>query len=62
MSQKGTVLVVNLVNERGLFQYLEAFYENKISYRIYAGAESKETKTNERNVNSLSFFLFSQKK
>jgi hypothetical protein len=34
------------VNGFGLFQYLEAFFENGISYKVYAVAETKEIKTN----------------
>lgn len=30
----------------GLFQYLEAFFENKIEYKAFAIAETKEIKTN----------------
>lgn len=46
MAKKVAVLVVNPVNGCGLFQYLEAFYENGISYKVFAVAESKEIKTN----------------
>lgn len=46
MAKKIAVLVVNPVNGCGLFQYLEAFYENGISYKVFAVAESKEIKTN----------------
>ena len=33
MAKKVAVLAVNPVNGFGLFQYLEAFFENGISYR-----------------------------
>lgn len=46
MAKKVAVLAVNPVNGSGLFQYLEAFFENKIPYTVYAVAESKEIKTN----------------
>ena len=34
MAKKVAVLAVNPVNGMGLFQYLEAFYENGIPYRV----------------------------
>lgn len=46
MSKKVAVLAVNPVNGSGLFQYLEAFYENGISYKVFAVAETTEIKTN----------------
>lgn len=46
MAKKVAVLAVNPVNGLGLFQYLEAFYENGIPYTVYAVAETKEIKTN----------------
>lgn len=46
MAKKVAVLAVNPVNGFGLFQYLEAFFENGISYKVYAVAENKEIKTN----------------
>lgn len=46
MAKKVAVLAVNPVNGMGLFQYLEAFYENKIPYTVYAVAAMKEIKTN----------------
>ncbi|WP_455673980.1 DJ-1/PfpI family protein [Phocaeicola sp.] len=46
MAKKVAVLAVNPVNGFGLFQYLEAFFENGISYKVYAVADSKEIKTN----------------
>ena len=46
MAKKVAVLAVNPVNGCGLFQYLEAFFENGISYKVFAVAESKEIRTN----------------
>ncbi len=46
MAKKTAVLAVNPVNGMGLFQYLEAFYENKIPYTLFAVAESREIRTN----------------
>ena len=46
MAKKVAVLAVNPVNGFGLFQYLEAFFENGISYKVYAVAETREIKTN----------------
>lgn len=46
MAKKVAVLAVNPVNGFGLFQYLEAFFKNGISYKVYAVADSKEIKTN----------------
>ena len=46
MAKKVAVLVVNPVNGAGLFQYLEAFYENGIPYRTFAVAETTDVKTN----------------
>ncbi len=46
MAKKVAVLAVNPVNGSGLFQYLEAFYENDIPYRTFAVADTKEIKTN----------------
>ncbi len=46
MAKKVAVLAVNPVNGMGLFQYLEAFYENGIPYKVYAVADRKEIKTN----------------
>lgn len=46
MAKKVAVVAVNPVNGFGLFQYLEAFFENGISYKVYAVAENKEIKTN----------------
>lgn len=46
MAKKVAVLAVNPVNGFGLFQYLEAFFENGISYKVFAVADDKEIKTN----------------
>lgn len=46
MGKKVAVLAVNPVNGFGLFQYLEAFFENGISYKVFAVADSKEIKSN----------------
>ena len=46
MAKKVAVLAVNPVNGFGLFQYLEAFFENGISYKVFAVADAKEIKTN----------------
>jgi transcriptional regulator GlxA family with amidase domain len=46
MAKKVAVLAVNPVNGFGLFQYLEAFFENGISYKVFAVADTKEIKTN----------------
>lgn len=46
MSKKVAVLAVNPVNGFGLFQYLEAFFENKIQYKVFAVSEEKEIRTN----------------
>ena len=46
MAKKVAVLAVNPVNGCGLFQYLEAFFENGISYKVYAVSDKKEIKTN----------------
>ena len=46
MAKKVAVLVVNPVNGFGLFQYLEAFFENAIPYKTFAVADTKDVKTN----------------
>lgn len=46
MAKKVAVMAVNPVNGFGLFQYLESFFENKIPYKTFAVAESREIKTN----------------
>lgn len=46
MAKKVAVLAVNPVNGCGLFQYLEAFFENKIPYKVFGVSDTKEIKTN----------------
>lgn len=46
MGKNVAIIAVNPVNGSGLFQYLEAFYENGISYKVFAVAETKEISTN----------------
>jgi putative intracellular protease/amidase len=46
MEKKVAVLVVNPVNGFGLFQYLETFFENGISFKTFAVADSTQVKTN----------------
>lgn len=46
MTKKVAVLVVNPVNGLGLFSYLEAFFENGISYKTFAVSDSTKVKTN----------------
>lgn len=46
MAKKVAVLAVNPVNGFGLFQYLEAFFEAEIPYRVFAVADTKQIKTN----------------
>ncbi|MCD8102127.1 MAG: DJ-1/PfpI family protein [Alistipes sp.] len=46
MAKKAAVLALNPVNGAGLFQYLEAFYENGIGYRVFAVADTTEIATN----------------
>lgn len=46
MAKKVAVLAVNPVNGCGLFQYLEAFFENGIPYKVFAVADTKEIQTN----------------
>lgn len=46
MAKKVAVLAVNPVNGCGLFQYLEAFFENGIPYKVFAVADGREIKTN----------------
>ena len=46
MAKRVAVVAVNPVNGFGLFQYLEAFFENGIGYEVYAVAPAKEIKTN----------------
>ncbi len=46
MAKKVAVLVVNPVNGFGLFQYLEAFFENGIPYKTFAVYDTVNVKTN----------------
>lgn len=46
MAKRVAVLAVNPVNGFGLFQYLEAFFENGIEYKVFAVAPTREIKTN----------------
>lgn len=46
MAKKVAVLAVDPVNGSGLFQYLEAFFENGIHYKVFAVAESRHITTN----------------
>jgi len=46
MAKKVAVIAFNPVNGMGLFQYLEAFFENKIPYKTFAIADTREIKTN----------------
>ncbi len=46
MAKRVAVVAVNPVNGCGLFQYLEAFFENGISYKVFAVADTKEIRTN----------------
>jgi len=46
MAKRVAAVAVNPVNGFGLFQYLEAFFENGIGYEVYAVAPAKEIKTN----------------
>lgn len=48
MSKKVAIIAFNPVNGMGLFQYLEAFFENTIPYRTFAIGDSKEIDTNSR--------------
>ena len=44
MAKKVAVLAVNPVNGFGLFQYLETFFENGISYKVFAVADRKKSR------------------
>lgn len=46
MGKKVAVIAFNPVNGMGLFQYLEAFFENEIGYKTFAIGNDKEIKTN----------------
>lgn len=44
MTKKVAVLAVNPVNGCGLFQYLEAFFENGIAYKVFAVATARKSR------------------
>lgn len=46
MAKRVAVVAVNPVNGFGLFQYLEAFYENNIPYTVFAVSDTTNIKTN----------------
>ncbi|MDR1708609.1 MAG: DJ-1/PfpI family protein [Candidatus Accumulibacter sp.] len=46
MAKKVAMAAVNPVNGSGLFQYLESFFENGISFETFAVAETTHIKTN----------------
>jgi putative intracellular protease/amidase len=46
MTKKVAVLAVNPVNGSGLFQYLEAFFENGIPFKTFAVAPTTQIKSN----------------
>ena len=46
MGKKVAVIAFSPVNGMGLFQYLEAFFENEIQYKTFAIDTTKEIKTN----------------
>ena len=46
MSKHVAVLAVNPVNGYGLFNYLEAFFEKGISYKVFAVADDVNIRTN----------------
>lgn len=46
MGKKVAVIALSPVNGMGLFQYLEAFFENEIQYKTFAIDGAKEIKTN----------------
>jgi len=46
MAKKVAIIAFNPVNGFGLFQYLEAFFENGIPYKTFAVADQKEIKSN----------------
>lgn len=46
MKKQVAVIAVNPVNGFGLFQYLEAFFEKGIPYKVFAVADSKTIHTN----------------
>lgn len=46
MAKKVAIMAFDPVNGFGLFQYLEAFYENGIPFKVFAVADSVHIKTN----------------
>lgn len=46
MAKRVAVIAFNPVNGAGLFQYLEAFFENGISCKVFAVADTTHIKTN----------------
>lgn len=46
MGKKVAVIAFNPVNGMGLFQYLEAFFENEIQYKTFAIYDTEEVRTN----------------
>lgn len=46
MAKKVAVMMVNPVNGMGLFQYLEAFFENGIPFKTFAVSDTKNIHTN----------------
>ena len=44
MAKKVAVLAVNPVNGFGLFQYLETFFENGISYKVLQWQKRKKSR------------------
>lgn len=46
MAKRVAVVAVNPVNGLGLFSYLEAFFEHKIPYEVFAVAPTAEIRTN----------------
>lgn len=54
MAKKVAVLAVNPVNGFGLFQYLESFFENGITYKVSEGTSNKISKCQKREIKPLS--------
>ena len=46
MTKQVAILAVNPVNGAGLFQYLEAFFENGISCKVFAVANTTTIRSN----------------
>ncbi len=60
MAKKVAVLAVNPVNGCGLFQYLEAFFENGISYKVFAVSDTKMIKTHSFSLVAMQCLYFSR--